>query len=107
MAIPKNGPKGSAAAKKRMAWVRSHKSPKPKSSGKKPKSSVKKPKSSVKRMKSPIKHTSRGWSKDGKLHSKEGWERGKGAPKKGNPRYRPVTIKDKNGNKRKIYKLRK
>jgi len=39
--------------------------------------------------------------------SKEPWERGKGAPKKGNPRYKPVRRKDKNGNMKKVYILRK
>lgn len=44
---------------------------------------------------------------DSKLRSKEAWERGRGAPKKGNPRYTPKTITDKNGVKRKVYVLRK
>lgn len=39
---------------------------------------------------------------DRKLRSKEGWERGKGAKRKGNPRYKPVK---RNG--RKVYVLRK
>ena len=34
---------------------------------------------------------------DRKKRSKEGWERGKKAPKKSNPRYKPVMITDKNG----------
>lgn len=51
--------------------------------------------------------TKRGVIQDRKLRSKEGWERGKGAKRKSNPRYKPVTITDKNGNKRKVYKLRK
>lgn len=33
--------------------------------------------------------------------SKQPWERGRGAPRKGNPRYKPVTVKG-----RKVYKLR-
>lgn len=45
--------------------------------------------------------------KDMKLRSKEAWERGRGAPKKGNPRYKPKFITDKNGNKRKVYVVRK
>lgn len=44
--------------------------------------------------------------KDRDTRSKEKWERGKGAPKKGNPRYKPVIITDKNGKKKKVYKLR-
>ncbi|MCD6275446.1 MAG: hypothetical protein J7J42_01745 [Thermoplasmata archaeon] len=38
--------------------------------------------------------------------SKQPWERGRGAPKKGNPRYKPVIVTDKNGHRRKVYKLR-
>ncbi len=45
-------------------------------------------------------------AKDRKLRSKEAWERGRGAPKKGNPRYMPKQITDKNGNPRKVYVLR-
>lgn len=45
-------------------------------------------------------------AQDSKLRSKEAWERGRGAPKKGNPRYAPKQITDKNGNKRKVYVLR-
>jgi len=37
-----------------------------------------------------------------KSRSKEGWERGRGAKRKGNPRYKPVI---RNG--RKVYILRK
>lgn len=44
---------------------------------------------------------------DRSKRSKEKWERGKGAPKKSNPRYKPVMITDKNGNRKKVYKLRK
>ena len=39
--------------------------------------------------------------------SKQAWERGVGAPKKGNPRYAPKMITDKNGNRRKVYVVRK
>lgn len=39
--------------------------------------------------------------------SAQGWERGKGAPKKSNPKYKPVRRKDKNGNMKKVYILRK
>jgi hypothetical protein len=38
--------------------------------------------------------------------SSQAWERGKKAPKKGNPRYKPVIVTDKNGKKRKVYKIR-
>ena len=41
------------------------------------------------------------------LFSKEGWERGRGASKKGNPRYKPVRRRDKNDVLRKLYILRK
>jgi len=53
------------------------------------------------------KHTSRGLKADMKRRSKENWERGRGARKIGNPRYKPVRRKDKNDVIRKIYKLRK
>ena len=49
----------------------------------------------------------KGYKLDRKKRSKEPWERGKGAHRKGNPRYKPVIIKDKHGHKRKVYKLRK
>ena len=39
--------------------------------------------------------------------SKQDWERGRGAKKKGNPRYKPVRRKDKNDVLRKLYVLRK
>ena len=45
-------------------------------------------------------------AQDDKMRSKESHERGKGAPKKGNPRYQPKMITDKNGNKRKVYVVR-
>ncbi len=41
-------------------------------------------------------------SQDDKRRSKQDWERGWGAKRKGNPRYKPVT---RNG--RKVYILRK
>jgi len=41
-------------------------------------------------------------SSDRKKRSKEPWERGRGAPRKGNPRYKPVKRKGK-----KVYVLRK
>ena len=46
-------------------------------------------------------------SRDDHKRSTEAWERGRGAPRKGNPRYMPKTIKDKNGNSKKVYVLRK
>ena len=45
-------------------------------------------------------------AQDDKKRSKEAWERGRGAPKKGNPNYTPKMITDKNGNERKVYVLR-
>ena len=39
--------------------------------------------------------------------SKQAWERGRGAPRKGNPRYKPVRVRGKDDVIRKIYKLRK
>ncbi len=54
-----------------------------------------------------IKHTSRGLKQDMRQRSKENWERGKGARKIGNPRYKPVNRKDKNDVLRKLYILRK
>jgi len=38
--------------------------------------------------------------------SKQDWERGRGAKKKGNPRYKPVRRRDKNDVLRKLYVLR-
>ncbi len=49
----------------------------------------------------------RSLNQDRAKRSSEGWERGKKAKKIGNPRYKPVIITDKNGNKRKVYKVRK
>ena len=43
---------------------------------------------------------------DRKLRSKEPWERGKGAKKKGNPRYKPSTCL-REGKRIKCYRLRK
>lgn len=49
-----------------------------------------------------IKHTKRGWAQDSRRRSKQKWERGRGAKRKGNPRYKPVIRKG-----RKVYILRK
>ena len=54
-----------------------------------------------------IKHTSRGLKQDVANRSKENHERGRGARKIGNPRYKPVKRKDKNDVLRKLYILRK
>ena len=54
-----------------------------------------------------IKHTSRGLKSDMKRRSAENWERGVGARKIGNPRYKPVRVKGKDDVIRKVYKLRK
>ena len=51
-------------------------------------------------------HTKRGWRQDQKRRSKEGWERGRGAPKKGNPRYRPGFTINKRGSIQKVYRVR-
>jgi len=53
-----------------------------------------------------IRHTRRGWKQDGRKRSSEGWERGKGARKIGNPRYKPMRVKGRDGVMRKVYKLR-
>lgn len=53
------------------------------------------------------KHTKRGWRQDQKRRSQQNWERGKGAKRKGNPRYKPVKRKGKDGVRRKVYILRK
>ena len=45
-------------------------------------------------------------SKDDKKRSSEGWERGRKAKKKGNPRYKPSTCM-RNGKRVKCYRLRK
>ena len=44
----------------------------------------------------------KGHALDSKRRSKEGWERGRGAKRIGNPRYKPVVRKG-----RKVYILRK
>ena len=48
---------------------------------------------------------------DQKKRSKQAWERGKGAKRKGNPRYKPVNRRIKKGplkgKTRKVYVLRK
>ncbi len=54
-----------------------------------------------------IQHTSRGLKQDMRRRSQENWERGRGARKIGNPRYKPVKRYDKNKVLRKIYVLRK
>ena len=53
-----------------------------------------------------IKHTSRGLKQDMKRRSQENWERGRGAKKKGNPRYKPVRRRGKDDVIRKVYVLR-
>jgi len=50
--------------------------------------------------------SSRSLKQDMARRSKQNWERGKGARKIGNPRYKPVRVKDKNDVMRKVYKLR-
>jgi len=54
-----------------------------------------------------IHHTKRGLIQDMNRRSSENWERGKGARKIGNPRYKPVKRRDKNDVLRKLYVLRK
>jgi len=49
-----------------------------------------------------LKRNKKGRYSEPKSRSKQGWERGRGAKRKGNPRYKPVT---RNG--RKVYILRK
>jgi len=48
------------------------------------------------------KRSKRSKSSDDKQRSKQDWERGRGAKKKGNPRYKPVVRKG-----RKVYIVRK
>ena len=48
-----------------------------------------------------IKHTARGRKQDRARRSTESWERGRGARRIGNPRYKPVKRKG-----RKVYILR-
>ena len=50
--------------------------------------------------------TTRGLGQDIKRRSKQNWERGRGARKIGNPKYKPVMRKDKNDVLRKLYVLR-
>lgn len=45
-------------------------------------------------------------AQDQARRSKQGWERGKGARKIGNPRYKPVRVRGKDDVIRKVYKLR-
>ena len=54
-----------------------------------------------------IKHTKRGLKQDLKRRSKQNWERGRGAKRKGNPRYKPKRVKGKDDVLRKVYCLRK
>lgn len=54
-----------------------------------------------------IQHTKRGLKQDMKRRSKQKWERGRGADRKGNPRYQPVRVKGKDDVIRKVYILRK
>ena len=49
-----------------------------------------------------IKHTSTGLKADRARRSKQKWERGRGAKRKGNPRYKPVMRKG-----RKVYIVRR
>jgi len=53
------------------------------------------------------KHTRRGLKADMKRRSAENWERGRGARRIGNPRYKPIRVRGKDDVIRKIYKLRK
>jgi len=46
-------------------------------------------------------------AQDQARRSKQNWERGRGAKKIGNPRYRPIKRRDKNDVLRKLYVLRK
>lgn len=43
---------------------------------------------------------------DQKRRSKQDWERGRGAKRKGNPRYKPARVRGKDDVIRKVYKLR-
>ena len=51
-------------------------------------------------------HTPRGWHFDQVKRSKEPWERGRGAHRKGNPRYRPKRVIRIDGAITKVYVLR-
>ena len=48
------------------------------------------------------KRSTRGINQDRARRSSEPWERGKKAPKKGNPRYEYCYVTDKNGNRKKV-----
>ena len=50
-----------------------------------------------------ITHTRRGLKQDQKRRSKQSWERGRGAPKKGNPRYK----RGRSASGMIVYRLRK
>lgn len=52
-------------------------------------------------------HTRRGLKQDIKKRSRENWERGRGAKRKGNPRYKPVNRRGRDKVLRKLYVLRK
>lgn len=52
-----------------------------------------------------IKHTARGWRHDQKRRSKQSWERGSGAKRKGNPNYMARFRRTSKG-LRKVYILR-
>lgn len=54
-----------------------------------------------------IRHTKRGLKNDMKKRSSENWERGRGASRKGNPRYKPVRRRGRDRVLRKLYVLRK
>jgi len=45
-------------------------------------------------------------SGNSRWRSKQDWERGRGAPHKGNPRYAPEMVTDKNGRRMKVYTVR-
>jgi len=54
-----------------------------------------------------LKRNAKGRYSENKSRSKELHERGKGAPKKGNPRYTPKRVRRKDGSMTTVYKLRK
>ena len=54
-----------------------------------------------------IYHTPRGLKQDKRRRSTQAWERGRGAPRKSNPRYAPKQVTAKPGYKMKVYTLRK
>ena len=59
------------------------------------------------KQRSPLHHTSRGLSQDRKRRSSEPWERGVGAPRKGNPSYMLMKVRTKYGGWKRVYVLRK